>query len=155
MNRVIILVVFIFFSTQSFAEIKSDSVAITGWLVFINDDVIFLPSQINADMKPKDFFIKNEYPDGLLVSSFIKASQYRSIATSFRIRSGTKRIKEKIKIIAVSSFSVQSIADQTDELGYLIYFRNKEINIKYQFEGPYYTKDLILLNEKDKKKIKD
>lgn len=105
MKKLLICLAIFFSGVRCYSGILQDSTEVTGWMIFIYDDVFFLPSQINSNSKPEEFFENKEYNNGLLVTSFVDALKYKALAKIFKVKSGTHKVKARLKVLRVNYYS--------------------------------------------------
>lgn len=155
MIKNLFFLVFIVIVEKSFSmPIVKDTIPDSyGWMIFINDDVIWVPASISEKIKSKDFFRNYQYENGLDVKAFIEAPQYKKVAKSYVIQFGYG--PGRVAVLPVKAKTYKSSATEGSEiLTWSFTKKEQQITIKYQFAATYYTGEISLIRKCDKRKYK-
>lgn len=156
MKKILFAISLIGFLKQSYANHIVKDTALSdsyGWMVFINEDVIWVPASITEMTKPKEFFLISLYEGGLDVKAFTDAPKYKRLAKSFDIEFGFGQGKIAVLPVMVKRYK-SSVTQGSDVLIWAFTKDSQQITIKYQFAATYYTGEILLIRKCDMRKYK-
>lgn len=154
--RVIVVVAFLIANFAN-AQMANELMSRNGWVVFWKDAAIWLPAEINKNVKNKDFFKQADvYKNGLLINYIPEALLYKSIAQLYVVQANRKGYKasDSVWIIPVLVKYKTGFKSDPDFTDISLLHGENEIKIEFRGNADYDIREIELLRNSDKKKLK-
>ena len=137
------------------AASDSNSNFIAGWVVFREDEGIWVPADVDKAINTKEFFKTVQYVDGVLITGYQYFQALKSVAKTYSVFFRDSRTYGTIQLIAVTVRRSNSILQQGNEvLGWGFKYRNWESSVIYTRLPGYRIDSIIPVRKKDFKKYK-
>ena len=128
-----------------------------GWLLYWNKGIIWLPADVDKDVKAIKFLAQGgTYGNGLLVNYANDARLFKLVAESFAVKTENKGVQtlDSIRLIPVLVKYKNGFQADEDSIEWHFIRDSKDLIVRFKGNQDYDIREIELLRQSDKAKLK-